>query len=57
MFPVEDLTILAKRIKFWDIAAGVIIVKEAGGFVKVLNNKKSDKKKDIFASNSLFMRN
>ena len=42
-----------RELNFWDIAAGVIIVKEAGGFVKVLNNKKSDKKKDIFASNSL----
>ena len=42
-----------RELNFWDIAAGVIILKEAGGFVKVFDNKKNDKKKDIFASNSL----
>ena len=42
-----------RELNFWDIAAGVVIIKEAGGFVKVFNNKKNVKKKDIFASNSL----
>ena len=34
-----------RELNFWDIAAGVVIIKEAGGFVKVFNNKKNVKKK------------
>ena len=42
-----------RELNYWDIAAGVIIIKEAGGFVdffdKDLNNPL---KKNILASNS-----
>ncbi len=41
-----------RELNFWDIAAGVIILKEAGGLVEIINNKKNEEKKDIFASNS-----
>lgn len=42
-----------RELNFWDIAAGIIILKEAGGFIKISDNEKNNKKKDIFASNSL----
>ena len=42
-----------RELNFWDIAAGVIILKEAGGLVEIINNKKNEEKKDIFASNSI----
>ena len=42
-----------REINYWDIAAGIIIVKEAGGFVEFFeedNNKPL--KKNILATNS-----
>jgi|TARA_B100001093_G_scaffold511487_1_gene579470 myo-inositol-1(or 4)-monophosphatase len=40
-------------LKYWDIAAGLIIVKEAGGFVDFIGkNEQSSKKKNILATNS-----
>ena len=43
-----------KDLNFWDIAAGQIILKEAGGFVDLINNDNSlPNKNDIIASNSI----
>jgi len=42
-----------REIKYWDIAAGIIILKEAGGFIDFFDNSKnSDLTKNIIASNS-----
>ena len=46
-----------RELNFWDIAAGVIILKEAGGFVKVFDNKKMIRKKIYLLQILLFMRN
>ena len=43
-----------RELSIWDIAAGIIIVKEAGGFVDLIENNVGDsKKKNLVASNSL----
>ena len=46
-----------RELSYWDIAAGLIIVKEAGGFVDFFNNDSNDsnesKKMNLVASNSL----
>ena len=45
---------MAKRLSYWDIAAGIIIVKEAGGFVDFLDNEVNESKKmNLVATNSL----
>ena len=42
-----------RELKYWDIAAGVIIVKESGGFVENLRDKSlSEGTIDLVASNS-----
>ncbi len=42
-----------REINYWDIAAGVIIVKESGGFIESINDEGFNKEKvDILASNS-----
>ena len=42
-----------RELNYWDIAAGVIILKEAGGFVKFFEeDDKAPLKKNILASNS-----
>ena len=42
-----------REINYWDIAAGIIIVKESGGYIENLNGKGFDEKKiDLAASNS-----
>ena len=42
-----------REINYWDIAAGVIILKEAGGFVEFFDDDpKFPLKKNIVASNS-----
>ena len=42
-----------REINYWDIAAGIILVKESGGFVESLNsNGFLEKKIDIIATNS-----
>jgi len=42
-----------RELNYWDIAAGIIIVKEAGGFVKFFDDDPaSPLKKNILASNS-----
>ena len=42
-----------REINYWDIAAGIIIVKESGGFVENLKEEVFNKEKvDIIASNS-----
>ena len=41
------------EIKYWDIAAGMVILREAGGFVDFLNkNENDDYNRNIIASNS-----
>ena len=40
-------------MSIWDIAAGIIIVKEAGGFIDLIENNVGDSKKNLVASNSL----
>ena len=42
-----------RELSIWDIAAGIIIVKEAGGFVDLIENNVGDSKKNLVASNSL----
>ncbi len=43
-----------RELNYWDIAAGIIIVKEAGGFVDFLDNSSDEsKKRNLIASNSL----
>ena len=43
-----------RELSIWDIAAGIIIVKEAGGFIDLIENSVGDsKKKNLVASNSL----
>ena len=42
-----------RELNYWDIAAGIIILKEAGGFVDFFEEDKNDPlKKNILASNS-----
>ena len=42
-----------RELKYWDVAAGIILVKESGGFVNSINGKDFDKDRvDIVASNS-----
>tara|TARA_Y100001958_G_scaffold129196_1_gene97690 strand:+ start:370 stop:585 length:216 start_codon:yes stop_codon:yes gene_type:complete len=42
-----------RELNYWDIAAGVVIVKEAGGFVDFFNNDIDvPLKKNILATNS-----
>jgi|TARA_Y100001970_G_scaffold58038_1_gene73562 myo-inositol-1(or 4)-monophosphatase len=42
------------ELNYWDVAAGLILIKEAGGFVDFLSeSKNSPVKKNIIASNSL----
>ena len=42
-----------RELNYWDIAAGLIIVKEAGGFVDFIEKeKKTSPKKNIIATNS-----
>ena len=42
-----------RELNYWDIAAGVIILKEAGGFVEFFEEDKSNPlKKNILATNS-----
>ena len=54
MLHVVDLMVLAKKLNYWDIAAGEIILKESGGFIENLNPKhKEMNKMSIIASNSL----
>ena len=41
------------ELNYWDIAAGLIILKESGGFISFVgNNEKSSIKQNIIASNS-----
>ncbi len=43
-----------REINYWDIAAGIVILKEAGGFVDFFDeDKNTPLKKNIIASNSL----
>ena len=42
------------ELSYWDIAAGIVIIKEAGGFIDFLdNNVNESKKRNLVASNSL----
>ncbi len=42
-----------RELNYWDIAAGIIIVKEAGGFVHFFDEDKNNPlKKNIIASNA-----
>ena len=44
---------LEKKLNYWDIAAGIIILKEAGGFVDFFEDDNSAPlKKNILATNS-----
>ena len=41
------------ELNYWDIAAGIIILKEAGGFIEFIeSNEKNSLKKNIIATNS-----
>ena len=43
-----------RELSYWDIAAGTIIVKEAGGFVEFLDEEEDEtKKRNLVATNSL----
>ena len=43
-----------RELSYWDIAAGTVIVKEAGGFVDFLDKEvKYIKKRNLLATNSL----
>ena len=43
-----------RELSYWDIAAGIVIVKEAGGFIDFIDNDVSESKKsNVVASNSL----
>ncbi len=43
-----------RELNYWDIAAGIIIIKEAGGFIDFFEQDKSTHmKKNVLASNSL----
>ena len=54
MLLVEDLMVIGKeKLNYWDIAAGIIILKEAGGFVDFFEEDlNSPLKKNILATNS-----
>ena len=42
-----------REINYWDVGAGIIILKEAGGFVDFFENDNSNPlKRNILASNS-----
>ena len=42
-----------RELNYWDIAAGIIIIKEAGGFIDIFEEDiKFPIKKNIIASNS-----
>ena len=42
-----------REINYWDIAAGIILVKESGGFIETIKGGEFDSEKvDIVASNS-----
>ena len=42
-----------RELNYWDIAAGLIILKEAGGFIEFFDNDKNHPlKKNILATNS-----
>ena len=44
---------MAKSLNYWDIAAGIIILKEAGGFINFFEeDNNSPLKKNILATNS-----
>ena len=43
-----------RELSYWDIAAGMIIVKEAGGFIDFFDDDGNEsKKKNLVATNSL----
>ena len=42
-----------RELNYWDVAAGIVIVKEAGGFIDFFDEDKNfPLKKNILASNS-----
>ena len=46
-----------RELNYWDIAAGIVLIKEAGGFVDYLDNDPNNNKKySLIASNSLIHR-
>ena len=46
------------ELNLWDVAAGILIVKESGGFVDALKfDDKLPRKRNIIASNSLIHEN
>ena len=38
MWPLEDLMVFHNKINIWDVAAGALMVEEAGGIVNEINN-------------------
>ena len=43
-----------RELNYWDVAAGMIIIREAGGFVNFFEEDKNNPlKKNIIASNSI----
>ena len=54
---VDGATYISKdrqiEINYWDIAAGIILIRESGGFIDSLNDRNFTQKKiDIIATNS-----
>ena len=45
MLLLEDMMDIGIERNYWDIAAGIILVKESGGFVESLNSGSFAKKK------------
>ena len=49
----ENLMDTKRELNYWDVAAGIIIIKEAGGFVDFFEEDKNKPlKKNIIATNS-----
>ena len=43
-----------RELNYWDVAAGIVIVKEAGGYVDFFDeNNNSELKKNVIATNSI----
>ena len=43
-----------KNLKIWDVAAGIIIIKEAGGKINEINTSNNQDLKIIAGSNSIY---
>ena len=45
---------LQRELNYWDIAAGIVIVKESGGFIEFFDNEKAlTDKNNVVSTNSM----